>query len=61
MSNSNCSQAKKKIGFSKQLWWLRSANQNYNTGFFDVEEDGSIIGNGESVCMDGVSPAFRIG
>ena len=61
VSNSNCSQAKKKIGFSKQLWWLRSANQNYNTGFFDVEEDGSIISNGESVCMDGVSPAFRIG
>ena len=61
VSNSNCSRAKKKIGFSKQLWWLRSANQNYNTGFFDVEEDGSIIGNGESVCMDGVSPAFRIG
>ena len=58
-STSNYSGAIKKNGTSAFYWWLRAANSNYDSYFYNVYNSGDW-NNDIAIDSRGVAPAFRL-
>ena len=60
VTTSNYSGAIKKNGTSASMWWLRSANSNYNN-YFCIVVDGGSWTHTVAGRTNGVAPVFRLG